>query len=98
MRFLFMVLILFSQYSLSKVEEFVEPRVEGLRMDRCLTWAKQCDKPAANEWCIQHNYTKSIYWEISNNIAEKQPTKMLLSKGICNAPSCDAFKTIVCYQ
>lgn len=92
------MLILFSPLSFSKVEEFIEPRVEGLKMDRCLTWGKTCGKPAANEWCIQHNYTKSIYWEFSSNIDKKQPTKMLLSKGICNAQSCDSFKTIVCYK
>lgn len=87
-----------SANSYSEVAEYTEPRVEGLRMDRCLTWGKACDKQAANHWCIQNRFTKAIYWEIEHNIAEREPTKMLESKQICNHEGCDAFRTIVCYK
>lgn len=82
----------------SQVKEFKEPRVEGLRMDRCLTWGNECDEPAAYKWCLEKGFSKAIYWEIDNNIGQKQPTKMLKSKEICNKPDCDGMKLIVCYK
>jgi hypothetical protein len=80
------------------VKEYFKPRIEGLRVDRCLTWAKDCDEPAAYSWCLEKGYTKAVYWEIEGNIGQSQPTKMLKSKQICDKPNCDAFKTIVCYK
>jgi hypothetical protein len=91
-------LLFFSAFASSDVSEYIEPRVEGLRMDRCLTWGKGCDEPAAYKWCLKKGYSKAIYWEIEGNVGQNQPTKMLKSKAICNKPGCDAFKTIVCYK
>ena len=94
-------LILLSVFCINvsaEVMEFNEPRVEGLRMDRCLTWGETCDLPAANAWCMKHDFVKAIYWEMDNNIAQNEPTKMLLSKQICNKSGCDGFKVIVCYK
>ena len=84
----------------AKVEEFIEPRVEGLRMDICLSWGDRdtCKKPAAYEWCLQKGYTKAIHWEIETNIGKESPTKLLSSKEICAKKKCDAFKVIVCYS
>lgn len=87
-----------SPFALASVEEYKEPRTEGLRLDRCLTWGKECDEPAAYRWCFEKGYSKAIYWELEHNIGVSQPTKMLSSKQICNKPGCDAFKVIVCYK
>lgn len=93
-----LLLILMSAGVAADVQEFKEPRVEGLRMDRCLSWGSECNEPAAYSWCLEKGYTKAIYWEIQDNIGKTQPTKMLKSKAICNKSQCDAFKTIVCYS
>ncbi len=97
-RLLLCALLPLSCSVMADVKEYIEPRVEGLRMDRCLTWAKDCDAPAAYNWCLEKGYAKAIYWELDNNIGKEQPTKMIKSKKICNNPGCDAFKTIVCYK
>ncbi len=92
--------LLISCHAAAKVEEFIEPRVEGLRMDVCLSWSKKgsCGKSAAHEWCLQKGYTQVIHWEVDSNVGIKIPTKLLLSKEICNKETCDAFKVIVCYS
>ena len=91
-------LLILSLQAASEVKEFKEPKVEGLRMDRCLTWAEECDEPAAYKWCLEKGFSKAIYWELENNIGRTQPTKMLKSKQICNKSVCDAMKVIVCYK
>lgn len=91
-------LLFLSAFVSAEVNEYIEPRIEGLRMDRCLTWGKDCDEPAAYNWCLEKGYAKAIYWEIEGNIGKNQPTKMLKSKAICDQSGCDAFKTIVCYK
>lgn len=96
--FIVWTILSLSAIASAEVNEYIEPRVEGLRMDRCLTWGKDCEEPAAYNWCLQKGYAKAIYWELENNIGQHQPTKMLDSKAICNKPGCDAFKTIVCYK
>lgn len=92
------ILLTLSNISRANVEEYIEPRIEGLRVDICLTWGANCHKPAADQWCRDKSYEKAVYWEISENIGREQPTKMLHSKKICNKEFCDAFKTIVCYS
>ena len=84
--------------ALAQVKEFIEPRTNGLRMDRCLNWGKQCNQTAANEWCLQNGFNEAIHWKIDHNIAKQQPTRMLNSQKICASKSCDGFKVIVCYE
>lgn len=97
-KFLLFLVLLFSQATLAEVEQFYEPRIDGLRMDRCLTFAKGCNEPAANRWCFQEGYEKAIYWELLDNVGDKYPTKTISSKAICNNKSCDSFQFIVCYR
>lgn len=92
------LLLLVCSYTIADVSEFIEPRFEGLRVDRCLSWAKDCDEPAAYNWCLGKGYAKAVYWELDHNVGSREPTKMLSSKQICNKSVCDAFKTIVCYK
>lgn len=96
-KYLFLLLLL-SSFTAAEVNEFIEPRIEGLRVDRCLSWAKDCDEPAAYNWCLGKGFAKAIYWELEHNVGSREPTKMLSSKQICNKSVCDAFKTIVCYK
>jgi len=91
-------LLTLSSLSFAKVSQFDEPRIRGLRMDRCLSWGEECNEPAAYQWCLEKGYSKAIYWQIESNVADKQPTRMLESDQICNKKRCDAFKLIVCYR
>lgn len=96
-KYLFLLLLSHSLV-MADVNEFIEPRFEGLRVDRCLSWGIDCDEPAAYNWCLEKGFAKAVYWELDHNVGTREPTKMLSSKQICNKPGCDAFKTIVCYK
>ncbi len=84
--------------AMASVQEFIEPRVEGLRMDACLYWGEDCKQKAADYFCLKNDFSKSIHWRLDIGIGEKEPTKMLVSKKICASDRCSAFSTIVCYK
>ncbi len=93
------ILLSLSRYAIADVKEFVEPKVDGYRMDSCLSFSKDCIKPAAMQWCRNHGFSKAIYWETSTDgVGHISPTIMLNSKEICRKAYCHAFNTIVCYK
>ena len=94
----FILSLLFFTSAYSEVKEYKEPRVDGLRMDHCLHWGKQCGDVAAYQWCHSKKYRKAIYWEEDRKIGDKSPTKTFESKEICSNDTCSGFKTIVCYR
>ena len=94
-------LLIFSTISFnvfSDVEEYVQPRIDGIRLDWCLNYGSDCGEEVAYKWCIVNNYSKPIYWEIDKNIGIYEPTSTLNSRESCFESSCDGFKTIVCYS
>lgn len=95
---LILAVFLISQPGYSDVEEYIEPRIDGYRLDACLTFSKTCHEPAANRWCTDNSYSRSIYWEISDDIGHIDPTKTLVGKEVCDKAYCHAFDTIVCYK
>lgn len=99
-RFLIQTLFLFSfSFSaLSDVEEFIQPQIDGMRLDWCLTFGSDCGEPVAYKWCISNGYSKPIFWEKAKSIGEHTPTTMLNSRDTCYNKSCDGFSTIVCYR
>lgn len=66
---------------------------DGYPVDRCYTWAHNCDKPVADKICRDNGYDYSINssWEY------KHPTKLLTGK-ICNASYCGAITYIECVR
>jgi hypothetical protein len=98
LRIIILLLLIVSSALHAEVKEFEPPRIEGLRLDSCLSWGKDCKEPAAHQFCIMNGFNKSIHFEIEENIGKYQPTKMLDSRKICNKEFCDAFKTIFCYK
>jgi hypothetical protein len=73
------------------------PMLGGVRLDHCLTWATDCDKPAANEFCRRNGYSKAVKWSVEQHV----PKTIIISTGkICetgkNCPNCGAFGFIEC--
>ena len=92
----FLISISFSAQS--DVEEFIQPTIDGIRVDWCLTWGKDCGEPVAYKWCINHGYSKPIYFEVERSIGLTSPTTMLSSRDTCYKEYCGGFRTIVCYK
>jgi len=99
-KFLIQVLLLFSISlpAISDVEEFIQPQLDGMRLDWCLTNGSDCGEPVAYKWCISNGYSKPILWEKDKEIGEQTPTIMLNSRDTCYNKNCDGFSTIICYR
>jgi hypothetical protein len=72
---------------------FQNPAVNGVRVDWCLFWARQCGKPAADEFCRRQGFTQSASFKVLN---DQPPTFVIGSGQICREASCDGFSEIVC--
>lgn len=72
---------------------FKDPKVSGVALDWCKTWATKCGKPAADKFCRVKGYNKSVAYKKENNVGY---TRILQTGQICNSPGCDSFKYIRC--
>ncbi|HKY95502.1 MAG TPA: hypothetical protein VJL84_09355 [Kiloniellales bacterium] len=67
--------------------------LDGMNVDRCLTFGQKCDQPAADEFCRLKGFQHATYFEWEY----MYPTMTLQSLEICNHPdSCGGFTKIVC--
>ncbi|MFT7561019.1 MAG: hypothetical protein ACI93R_002944 [Flavobacteriales bacterium] len=95
---LFGFLLLSFDSARSEVREFEKPMVEDARLDRCLDLGRKCGRKAAHRWCKDHNFEKSIYWEIDRDVGFREQTRTWASRQVCDHNECDAFRTLVCYR
>ncbi len=72
---------------------FSNPKVNGVALDWCKTWATDCGKPAADYFCQSNGYAKAVLFKKENNIGY---TKILKTGRLCNKDFCDSFKVITC--
>jgi len=72
---------------------YTNPKVGGVALDWCKTWASNCGKPAADYFCKSKGHKKATLYQKENNIGY---TRILKTGQICNAPGCDSFKVIRC--
>jgi hypothetical protein len=69
------------------------PKVGGVALDWCKTWATDCGQPAADYYCKKKGYKKTVGHRKENNIGY---TKILKTGQICNISTCDSFESIKC--
>jgi hypothetical protein len=50
----------------NKQKVFVNPTIDGLPVDRCLTYAANCNEPAASAWCRRKGMTHATGWKYEN--------------------------------
>jgi hypothetical protein len=76
------------------LQEFRNPSARGYRIDRCLYWGRDCDKPAADRFCRDNGYVEAESWQV----VQARPTLILGDGKICNADYCGGFAWIKCVQ
>jgi hypothetical protein len=76
------------------IQEFQNPTARGYRIDRCLHWGRDCDKPAADRFCRDNGYVGAESWRV----VQARPTLILGDGTICNADYCGGFAWIKCIQ
>jgi len=82
-----------SSASAADTVKIFNPKVGGVALDWCKTWAVNCGKPAADYYCRSKGHKKSVGFQKENNIGY---TRILKTGQTCNAPGCDSFKSIKC--
>ena len=65
------------------------------RLDWCLNWEKDCGKPAADAFCRANGFPESLFYLADPGVGT-QPTMLIGTGQICNAPFCTAFQMITC--
>lgn len=77
-------------------QRFDRPMLAGVRLDWCHTWATNCGKAAADEFCKKQHYSGAVSW----GSERVQQTRVISTDQICqvgkNSPICDAFTYIIC--
>jgi hypothetical protein len=72
---------------------FVNPTINGIRVDRCWHFATECDEPAATAWCRSKGLTHAVQWKweyLSNTIGQSDGRTCPISG------ACGGFSLIVC--
>ena len=70
------------------------PKYQGVALDWCYLWARNCGKKVADEYCKYRGYWKgALRYKKANNVGY---TKIMRTGQICNANFCDSFEYIDC--
>jgi len=77
---------------------FHNPRINGVRLDWCRRWGKQCGRPAANAFCRRRGYSRSIAHRQAVNIGRWTQTRIIATGQICARDFCDGFRRITCIR
>lgn len=78
---------------LSGQRRFDAPRVDGVRIDWCLSWSAECGKPAADRFCADEGMGPATRFEKAPRVA---PTFVLADRRRCEGERCDGFAFIEC--
>ncbi|MDR3792125.1 MAG: hypothetical protein P4L03_01975 [Terracidiphilus sp.] len=70
---------------------FPSPTVQGYAVDRCLYMGRECDQPAADQFCSMQGFRRAINFAIT----PLSPTLVLSENKVCKF-SCHAFSQITC--
>ncbi|MCW8906143.1 MAG: carboxypeptidase regulatory-like domain-containing protein [Sedimenticola sp.] len=77
----------------SKQAQFDAPKVDGVALDICREWGKNCNKPTADLFCQQQGYFESDTFGIEK---DQPPTRIISSGKLCKDKSCDRISWIKC--
>lgn len=78
---------------MTKQVEIDGPMIDGVALDSCREWGKNCNKPAADLFCQQQNYFEAEDFRVEN---DAPPTRIITSGKLCEADSCDRISWIKC--
>lgn len=80
-------------------ETFNTPVIRGgYRLDWCLHWARDCGRPAADEFCRRRGFRRALRFAIDEDIGHRDPTRIITSGRICDQRFCDGFRFITCVR
>ncbi|GAB6143844.1 PKD domain-containing protein [Desulfocicer niacini] len=78
--------------SANGTKTFYAPCFNGYRLDNCLNFGTNCEKPAADSFCSGKGFTQAISWELE----KARPTYIMGDGRLCDGDFCAGFKYITC--
>lgn len=72
--------------------DFRNTTVRGTRVDRCWIWGRECDKQAADRFCVMNGYGEAVVYEWER----VRPTLILGNGQGCDQENCGGFTLIRC--
>lgn len=92
-RTFFILCVLCCGPALAADKVFKEPLWFDDRLDVCLTWATNCGKPAADNFCMRRRYTSAASFVPQPGVGK---TRVSGTNQICNGKGCTGFASITC--
>ena len=73
---------------------FNYPRINGIIVDHCVTWATNCGRGGANQYCRRRGFNRAISW------SRYKPgrTWVIGSRQVCNGSFCVGFRQVTCQR
>ncbi len=71
---------------------FFEPCYNDYRLDNCLNFSTNCEKPAADKFCEEKGFTQAISW----NLEKARPTYIIGDSSLCDEEACAGFEHLTC--
>jgi hypothetical protein len=81
----------------AETSTFERPRIGGMRLDYCLTWASNCGQPAANAFCERRGFDAAIEYSHAPNVGVYEPTRLITGR-VCEWDFCAGFHFITCVR
>lgn len=74
-------------------QTYNQPRWFDDRLDVCLTWASNCGKPAADNFCMRRRFTAAASFVPEPGV---EKTRVSGTNQICTGKGCTGFRSITC--
>ncbi|MDE2229875.1 MAG: PDZ domain-containing protein [Alphaproteobacteria bacterium] len=75
------------------LRRFENPMVQGVALDGCQSWAKNCGQPAADAFCRLQGFAAATEFTVRKNAP---PTRVIGSGQICNQAFCGRIASVTC--
>ena len=72
---------------------FPDPLVDGVPLDYCLHWGRDCGRPAADAWCRARGFAAASAFEVR---LQSPPTRVLATGQVCDEVHCDRMVSVTC--
>ncbi len=73
--------------------KFPDPLVDGVPLDYCLQWGRDCGRPAADAWCRAQGFAAASAFEVR---LQSPPTRVLATGQVCDEVHCDRMAAVTC--
>jgi len=79
--------------SVPATRHFDNPMVDGVALDHCRSWARDCGQPAADAFCQSQGFAAAIDFTREHHAP---PTRVISSGQVCNGANCARITAVTC--